>query len=599
MHRLRTIFAAVAAAYLLAPLIASAPLFDPDEGLHAAIAQEMVLSADYVTPTFLGQPFLDKPILFFWAEAASLRVFGHNETAVRIPPLLFGLLGMIAVALLGRSLFDEATGLVAGIVYATMLLPLGVSQVAVHDVGLVPFMCVAAYCLHQVSNASDEPVTSGPVAYAWRKTLFLSIAAGVCLGLSILTKGLVGVVFAGIFAACLAVYRPAATIRLAVALTIAALVAAIVAAPWYIAMEAAHPGYLHYYFVERHLQGYLTATQRHAGRPWWYYVPIVIGGALPWAGYLAAAIWGTGARAKHALGLNGSERAAASEPRERSARERAGESEGRSPSGKNSISLILWSWFAIGLLFLSLGESKLVTYALPLFPILALIAGEYLSAGGFRLQSNDRARVTAFGLHVLTLAVLPPLGLVALQWKYNAIHPYLWVAVALFSLLTIDAGRRAMRAASEHGFIVWMARASVYTLIGMMAVLPRAASWMTSRELAEALNTGGVLPPRVSVLDERIGSLVFYLDPALRAEASPARLDEASFAEAIGRARIDPEDAVVAVRNTQLEQFNRLFTTPPAPDARAGTFTIFRAVTLREALQPKPNGSILKPPRLR
>ena len=54
-------------------------------------------------------------------------------------------------------------------------------------------------------------------------------------------------------------------------------------------MEAAHPGYLHYYFVERHLQGYLTATQRHAGRPWWYYVPIVLGGALPWTAYLVGA----------------------------------------------------------------------------------------------------------------------------------------------------------------------------------------------------------------------------------------------------------------------------------------------------------------------
>ena len=88
----------------------------------------------------------------------------------------------------------------------------------------------------------------------------------------------------------------------------------------------------------------------------------------------------------------------------------------------------------------------------------------------------------------------------------------------------------------------------------------------------------------MSVLDERIGSLVFYLDPALRAEASVDRLDEASFAEAIGRVRVDPDDAVLAVRNSQLAQFNRLFATPPPPDARAGTFTIFRAVTVRNAL---------------
>jgi 4-amino-4-deoxy-L-arabinose transferase-like glycosyltransferase len=69
---------------------------------------------------------------------------------VRIPPLLFGLFGMVTVALLGRALFDESAGLIAGIAYGTMLLPMGVSEVAVHDIGLVPFMCLAAYCLVRV-----------------------------------------------------------------------------------------------------------------------------------------------------------------------------------------------------------------------------------------------------------------------------------------------------------------------------------------------------------------------------------------------------------------------------------------------------------------
>src|SRR5262249_24964921 len=140
---MRRLFAALALALVLAPLVAQAPLFDPDEGLHAAIAQEMVRSGDYVTPRFLGEPFLDKPILFFGADAVSPRVFGMNEAAVRLPPLLFGLLGMIAVALVGQSLFGESAGLLAGIAYATMILPLGVSEVAVHDVAVVPFMCAA------------------------------------------------------------------------------------------------------------------------------------------------------------------------------------------------------------------------------------------------------------------------------------------------------------------------------------------------------------------------------------------------------------------------------------------------------------------------
>ena len=207
-----------------------------------------------------------------------------------------------------------------------MLLPLGVSEVAVHDVGLVPFMCVAAWCLLRTATSRSNPSA-------------MALVAGVALGLSILTKGLVGVVFAGIFATCLAVQRPTATLRLALVLAGAGVVAALIAAPWYIAMERAHAGYLHYYFIERHVQGYLTSTQRHSGRPFWYYAPIVIGGALPWTGYLAGAA------------LN---------PR------------------AHSQLRTLWAWFAIGFVFLSIGESKLVTYVLPLFPALALLAGEYI-----------------------------------------------------------------------------------------------------------------------------------------------------------------------------------------------------------------------------
>src|SRR5436190_24042909 len=108
----------------------------------------------------------------------------------------------------------------------------------------------------------------------------------------------------------------------------------------------------------------MTATQGHAGRPFWYYLPIVLGGALPWTAYLLGAI---------------------------------------RTSRQDTLRLVLWGWLVIGLVFLSIGESKLVTYALPLFPALALIIGEYFSRT-FRLQAEDPWFKLAFGFHAFALA---------------------------------------------------------------------------------------------------------------------------------------------------------------------------------------------------
>ena len=104
------------------------PLLDPDEGLHASIAQEMVERGDWVVPRLLGKPFLDKPILYFWAEALSLQVFGMSEAATRMPGLMFGLLGAITTAAVAWRLFGRTAGMIAGLFYATTIFPLALAQ---------------------------------------------------------------------------------------------------------------------------------------------------------------------------------------------------------------------------------------------------------------------------------------------------------------------------------------------------------------------------------------------------------------------------------------------------------------------------------------
>ena len=158
-----------------------------------------------------------------------------------------------------------------------MALPFLLAQAPVHDIALVPFTNLA-------------------LGFLWRAALGIrDLGFGIwdlpaiALGLSMLTKGLEGVAIVGVGygAVPAADARDDVEDRLAGRRVLA--IAALVALPWYLAMKAREPGYLRYYFVDRHLLGFATDTQRHSGQPWWFYLPIVIGGGLPWIVYVVLA----------------------------------------------------------------------------------------------------------------------------------------------------------------------------------------------------------------------------------------------------------------------------------------------------------------------
>jgi 4-amino-4-deoxy-L-arabinose transferase-like glycosyltransferase len=302
----------------LAPLLLNAPLTDPDEGLHAVISQEMVERGDLIVPRVLGQPFLDKPILFFWAQAASMRAFGMNTAAARLPGLLFALLGIATTGWLARTLAsgqwaggrgqEVAVGWVAAGCYATMILPFLLAQAPVHDIALVPFTNVA-------------------LGFLWRSRWF---PAGLALGLSILTKGFEGVAIVGVAYAAYLIWTRTMTWGLAARGGVVCAIAVLVALPWYLAMNARVPGYLHYYFVERHVLGFATATQEHHGQPWWYYLPLTIGGGLPWIVFAGGAF--------------------------------------------DAPKRLAWTWLASAVVLLTVSQSKAVTYILPAMPAIAILA---------------------------------------------------------------------------------------------------------------------------------------------------------------------------------------------------------------------------------
>ncbi len=483
------VLAAVVVAVLLflCPLGLGIPLVDPDEGLHASIAQEMVEGGDWITPRFQGEPFLDKPILFTWTQALSLKVFGMNEAAVRLPGLLFGLAAMIAAGAIGWRIYGPSTGLLAAMLYATMALPAVLTQLPVHDVALIPFASLAILLFWEADRA-----------VGFRPKAILTVAIGVLLGITCLTKGLVGVGLVGVaYGSYLLVTRRLtleACLRGAVALTIAALVAL----PWYLAMEARMPGYLHYYFVERHLLGLATDTQRHSGEPLYYYLPILLGGAMPWILYLPVTIrqWWA----------------------QRNLEDRPSSNEG---------AILLWCWLIACTTLLSLAGSKLVSYIWPVLPPIAVLAASAwgrVFEGSLSLPARRWFGVT-FAPPGWLCPLFLPTGLIVLRASIGLAMP--WYAWALAILVGFSGWvpawlwhRSRYQLALPAGPLV----PACHMLFTLAFVAPPLCQGYCARDLAEHFNQQGRLPEQLVVVEQRIGSVVFYLDPQLRAQLRPGQI---------------------------------------------------------------------------
>src|SRR5437667_11540437 len=63
-------------------------LLDPDEAHYAEITKEMLRAHQWLVPLLGGQPFIDKPVLFHWIQAASFSFLGFTEFAARLPSAL-------------------------------------------------------------------------------------------------------------------------------------------------------------------------------------------------------------------------------------------------------------------------------------------------------------------------------------------------------------------------------------------------------------------------------------------------------------------------------------------------------------------------------
>jgi 4-amino-4-deoxy-L-arabinose transferase-like glycosyltransferase len=369
MHRSVWVVLAVAGIAFLAGLDRAA-ISDADEAFYAEAAREMIESGDFLTPRYNYENRFQKPVLFYWAVAAIYTIGGVGAAAARVPSALCGV-GIAAIAwYLGRRWFSERTGLIAGLVVSTSFGCVAMARLSLPDLPLAFFITasIAAGC---VALLDARPVRSGP--------LLLSAAAA---GLGFLTKGPVGLVVPLVVLGPIALLNRRDALRLG-PLLLAFLAFVAIALPWYVAMAAVHgTTYLESFFLTDNFERFATSRFNYP-RPAWFYVPIILGGLLPWTAF--APLW--------IPGIVGFVRR-------------------RIAPARPTLWLLVWAMFPLLLFSVSVGKQP--RYVLPILPPVALLLAAAIDA---RLPSSGRSsggRLLA-GCGIAAGAVVVIVGLVLIS----------------------------------------------------------------------------------------------------------------------------------------------------------------------------------------
>jgi len=249
----------------------------PDEPRYAWIARDMAETGDWVTPRLYGKPWFEKPPLFYWGAALSFKLFGVSEAAARLSSAISALLATLALAWLALRLYGAETARWLLLLLPATVAMIGFSHAAATDMPFSAMLTIAMACAAVVLGLTRNENTPILARTPWRALLLF----GFFLGLAVLAKGPAAIILSGgaIFFWALFTKRWRNAFRLLhpVGLTSFCLTAL----PWYILCARRNPDFFRIFIIEHNFKRYLTPEFQHI-QPFWYYVPILALGLLPW-----------------------------------------------------------------------------------------------------------------------------------------------------------------------------------------------------------------------------------------------------------------------------------------------------------------------------
>ena len=435
-------------AYLFFFKLGGMALTDPDETFYAQTAKEMLNRGDWTTPYLYGKPQFEKPILIYWLIELSYRSLGINETAARLPSAVFGLLGVIAIYLLGKLLFNKVAGFLSAVILATNVEYVILSRACITDMVLTTFMLLGVLFFFY--------------GYVKEKGYFY-ILSSAAFAFAVLAKGPIAIILpAAAFVIFLLLTRDVGRlIKIPFIWCILAFI--VVAMPWYFAAYRIHgKEFINAFFGFQNVTRFMQSEHK-IGSQVYYNIPVVFGGFFPWSVFLPFGFW-------HIF--------------------KKGQGSGVKGQVERKGSIFLLTWFFVIFLFFTASSTKLPTYVFPSFISLALIVGvlwaDFLNAGKAAGGVGTGVKVSYY---LLALGVVIGAVVAVIFVKFDMPEIFKGVIISslflVFGFIISTAAFIKKRYVAAFSLIVFSL--VIFLLPLDLFVLPAIETLETSKEVARRL----------------------------------------------------------------------------------------------------------------
>lgn len=367
-------------------------LTNPDEVFYTQTAREMVQQKSWMVPYLFGQPQFEKPILTFWLLRIGFILFGVTSFSARFFPAFFGIIGSIAIYLLVMLAYkDKKKAFISALVMMSSGLYVGLSRTVFTDMVFSVFILLSL------------------VTFFWayvdiNKKSFGIILFFIFSGLAVLTKGPLGFFIPLLIIILFLGIRKDLKFLFCKYSLWGSFIFIAIALPWYVFMlNKFGNSFIHEFFYNDHIRRLFEAEHR-TNDTWFFYPLSMVACMFPWSVFVIAGFSCIKGKLKQ--------------------------------EDSRRLYLFLCCWIFIVFAIFQMAHSKLVSYIFPLFPALAIIAGDFI----YRAMNSGKKVIFIFFLVSWAILIFMPIGLIVSSLIYSAYLPskaIVYIYVVLYIALLI------------------------------------------------------------------------------------------------------------------------------------------------------------------